>query len=73
LNHYLNVKHKYFKDIESGIKTFEVRTTNNRTFKINDTIILKDETTKKIITKTITYINDISIYNINNIVILAFK
>ena len=52
--HFLEIQDKYFKDIKSNIKTFEIRRCN-RDYKIKDILIL----------------NDLSIYNIDNILILG--
>ena len=68
--HHLDILDNYYIDIQRGLKTFEIRRTN-RNYKIGDTLILKNKTTQKTISKTINYINDLSIYNINNIVILG--
>ena len=68
--HHLDIKNNYYEDIQSGLKTFEIRRTN-RNYQIGDTLILKNEKTQKTIKKTINYINDLSIYNIKHIVILG--
>ena len=68
--HHLDILDNYYIDIQRGLKTFEIRRTN-RNYKIGDTLILKNKTTQKTIKKTINYINDLSIYNINNILILG--
>ncbi len=68
--HNLDIQDKYYNDVKNGLKTFEIRRTN-RNYKIGDTLILKNETTKKTIKKTICYINDLSIYNIYDILILG--
>lgn len=39
--HELKLSTKYFKDVEKGIKTFELRK-NDRDFKVGDTLILKE-------------------------------
>lgn len=68
--HYLKIQDKYFKDIKSGIKTFEIRK-NNRNYNIDDILVLENLKTKQTITKTIKYINDLSIYEINHIFVLG--
>jgi ASC-1-like (ASCH) protein len=68
--HHLDILDNYYIDIQRGLKTFEIRRTN-RNYKIGDTLILKNKTTQKTIKKTISYINDLSIYNIKHIVILG--
>ena len=39
--HELKLSTKYFKDVENGLKTFELRK-NDRNFKVDDTLILKE-------------------------------
>lgn len=68
--HFLEIQDKYFKDIKSNIKTFEIRR-YNRDYKIKDILILENLKTKEVIKKEIKYINDLSIYNIDNILILG--
>ncbi len=68
--HHLDIKNNYFEDIKSNLKTFEIRRTN-RNYQIGDTLILKNETTQKTISKTISYISHLKTYNINNILILG--
>jgi len=68
--HHLDILDNYYIDIQRGLKTFEIRRTN-RNYKIGDTLILKNKTTQKTISKTINYINDLSIYNIKHIIILG--
>ncbi len=70
MKHNLDIKDNYFEDIKSGLKTFEVRR-KNRNYQIGDTLILKNETTQKTISKTISYISHLKTYNINNILILG--
>lgn len=70
MNHFLEIQDKYFKDIKSNIKTFEIRKCN-RDYKIKDILILENLKTKEVIKKEIKYINDLSIYNIDNIIILG--
>jgi ASC-1-like (ASCH) protein len=72
MNHILNIQDKYFNDIKTGIKTFEIRK-NNKNYSINDNLTLVNLKTKEVMVKTITYITDISIYNINHILILGIK
>lgn len=72
MNHILDIQDKYFNDIKTGIKTFEIRK-NNRDYKIGDVLILVNLKTNETITKTIMYITDVSIYDIDNILILGIK
>jgi len=72
MNHILDIQDKYFNDIKTGIKTFEIRR-NNRNYLIGDNLTLVNLETNESIIKTITYITDISIYNINDILILGIK
>ena len=72
MNHILDIQDKYFNDIKTGIKTFEIRR-NNRNYSIGDDLTLVNLETNESIIKTITYITDISIYNINDILILGIK
>ena len=72
MNHILDIQDKYFNDIKTGIKTFEIRR-NNRNYLIGDNLTLVNLETNESIIKTITYIADISIYNINDILILGIK
>lgn len=68
--HYLDIQDKYFQDIKNEIKKFEIRRTN-RDYKIGDLLYLKNIETNEIIKKQITYINDLSIYDIKGILILG--
>lgn len=70
MNHNLEIQHKYFTDISSGIKSFEIRR-KNRDYKVGDTLILKSLETNETIKKEIKYICDLSIYNIDHILILG--
>jgi ASC-1-like (ASCH) protein len=72
MNHILDIQDKYFNDIKTGIKTFEIRR-NNRNYLIGDDLTLVNLDTNESIIKTITYITDISIYDINDILILGIK
>jgi hypothetical protein len=72
MNHILYIQNKYFNDIKTGIKTFEIRR-NNRNYLIGDDLTLVNLDTNESIIKTITYITDISIYDINDILILGIK
>lgn len=72
MNHILNIQDEYFNDIKTGIKTFEIRR-NNRNYQVNDILTLVNLKTNEVLIKTITYITDISIYNINDILILGIK
>ena len=70
MEHNLNIQHNYFLDVKSGIKTFEIRRTN-RDYNIGDILILKSLKTNKKIKKQIKYICDLSIYDIQHIIILG--
>ena len=72
MNHILDIQDKYFKDIKSGIKTFEIRR-NNKNYQLNDTLTLVNLKTNESIIKTIIYINDVSIYDLEHILILGIK
>lgn len=72
MNHILEIQDKYFNDIKTGIKTFEIRR-NNRNYSIGDDLTLVNLKTNESIIKTITYINDVSIYDLKHILILAIK
>ena len=72
MNHTLDIQDKYFNDIKIGIKTFEIRR-NNRNYQINDTLTLVNLKTNEVLIKTITYITDVSIYDIDYILILGIK
>jgi ASC-1-like (ASCH) protein len=72
MNHILDIQDKYFNDIKKGIKTFEIRR-NNRNYSIGDDLTLINLKTNESIIKTITYITDVSIYNIDYILILGIK
>lgn len=70
--HELLIQDKYFKDIKSGIKKFEIRR-NNRNYCVGNVLALENIKTKEIITKKIEYITDVSIYDLPNILILGIK
>ena len=72
MTHILDIQDKYFNDIKKGIKTFEIRR-NNRNYSIGDDLTLINLKTNESIIKTITYITDVSIYNIDYILILGIK
>jgi ASC-1-like (ASCH) protein len=72
LIHELLIQDKYFKDIKSGIKKFEIRR-NNRNYCVGNVLALENIKTKEIITKKIEYITDVSIYDLPNILILGIK
>ena len=72
MNHILDIQDKYFNDIKIGIKTFEIRR-NNRSYQVNDTLTLVNLKTNEVIIKTIIYINNASIYNLEHILILGIK
>tara|TARA_R110002012_G_scaffold94721_3_gene229390 strand:+ start:1788 stop:2003 length:216 start_codon:yes stop_codon:yes gene_type:complete len=70
LTHNLEIQHNYFTDISAGIKSFEIRRTN-RDYKVGDILILKSLKTNETIKKQIKYICDLSIYDIDHILILG--
>ena len=72
MNHILDIQDKYFNDIKIGIKTFEIRR-NNRNYSIGDNLTLVNLKTNEVLIKTITYITDVSIYDIDYILILGIK
>lgn len=72
MNHILDIQDKYFNDIKTGIKTFEIRR-NNRNYTVNDTLTLVNLKTNETLIKTIIYVTDASIYNLKHILILGIK
>jgi ASC-1-like (ASCH) protein len=72
MNYILEIQDKYFNDIKTGIKTFEIRR-NNKNYSIGDDLTLVNLKTNEVLIKTIIYITDISIYDINDILILGIK
>ena len=72
MNHILDIQDKYFNDVKSGIKKFEIRR-NNRNYSVNDTVTLVNLKTNEILVKTITYICDASIYDLKHILILGIN
>ena len=70
--HELLIENKYFNDIKSGIKKFEVRR-NNREYCVGNVLALENIKTKEIIRKEIEYISNCSVYDLPNIVILGIK
>jgi len=72
MKHFLYIQDKYYNDILSGIKDFEIRR-KNRNYKIGDLLVLKNLTTGKIIEKEIKYISDCSVYNVEELLILGLK
>ena len=72
MNHILDIQDKYFNDIKTGIKTFEIRR-KNRNYSIGDDLTLINLQTNESIIKKIIYITDVSIYNIDDILILGIK
>lgn len=72
MNHILDIQDKYFNDIKTGIKTFEIRR-NNRNYAVNDTLTLVNLETNETLVKTIIYVTDVSIYDLENILILGIK
>lgn len=72
MNHILDIQDKYFQDIKSGLKKFEIRR-NNRNYLIGDDLTLVNLKTNEVIVKTIIYINDVSIYDLKHILILGLN
>jgi ASC-1-like (ASCH) protein len=72
MNHILDIQDKYFNDIKIGIKTFEIRR-NNRNYSVNDTLTLVNLQTNETLVKTIIYVTDVSIYDLEHILILGIK
>jgi len=72
MNHILEIQDKYFNDIKTGIKTFEIRR-NNRNYSIGDDLTLVNLKTNEVLIKKITYITNLSIYDIDYILILGIK
>ena len=72
LTHELLIEDKYFNDIKSGIKKFEIRR-NNREYCVGNVLALENIKTKEVIRKEIEYITDVSIYDLPNILILGIK
>jgi hypothetical protein len=72
MNHILDIQDKYFNDIKSNIKKFEIRR-NNRNYLVNDTLTLVNIKTKEILVKKITYVCDASIYDLPNILVLGIN
>ena len=74
--HNLKIKPQYFKDVISGIKTFEVRK-NDRDFKVGDLMVLETYDNKRFtggyVNTKITYILDDPEYCKPGYVILGFK
>jgi ASC-1-like (ASCH) protein len=72
MNHILDIQDKYFNDIKTGIKTFEIRR-NNRNYQVNDVLTLVNLKTNETLVKTIIYVTDASIYDLPNILVLGIK
>ena len=72
MNHILDIQDKYFNDIKTGIKTFEIRR-NNRNYAVNDILTLVNLETNETLVKTIIYVTDVSIYDLKHILILGIK
>lgn len=72
MTHELLIEDKYFNDIKSGIKKFEIRR-NNREYCVGNVLALENIKTKEVIRKEIEYITDVSIYDLPNILILGIK
>jgi ASC-1-like (ASCH) protein len=72
MNHILDIQDKYFNDIKTGIKTFEIRR-NNRNYQVNDVLTLVNLKTNETLVKKIIYVTDVSIYDLSNILVLGIK
>jgi len=70
--HVLDIKNKYFQDIKSGLKTFEIRR-KNKNYQINDKLKFINLETKETIEKEIIYISEGAVYNLKNIIVLGIK
>lgn len=74
--HKLKIKPKYFNDVISGKKKFEVRC-NDRNFKVGDLIVLEEfknnRYTNRFLNCEITYILDDQEYLKENYVVLGFR
>jgi len=70
MKHKLHIQNKYFIDVKSGLKTFEIRQ-NNRNYKIGEVLIIKNLSKEKYLIKKIKYICSAEIYNLPNILILG--
>lgn len=74
--HELKIKPQYFKDVISGLKTFEVRK-NNRNFEVGDIITLREfengKFTGKSINVEIVYILNDEEYCKESYVVLGFR
>lgn len=75
--HNLKILPKYFADVKSGIKTFEIRF-NDRNYKVGDTLILREWTpeegyTGNVLQKEVVYLLDDSQYCKEGFVILGIK
>lgn len=72
--HCLKILPKYFNDVQSGVKTFEIRK-NDRDFKVGDYLLLeeylpdKEKYTGRKVEKKITYITDYA--QKNNYIVMA--
>ena len=70
--HNLLILDNYFQDIKKGIKNFEIRKKNPK-YSIGDVLVLENIKNGETLSKQIEYITDVSIYNINNIIIIGLK
>jgi len=70
--HNLLILDNYFQDIKNGIKNFEIRKKNAK-YSIGDVLVLENIKNGETLSKQIEYITDISIYDINNIIIIGLK
>ena len=75
-HHYVKILPKYFMDVESGIKTFEIRF-NDRGYKVGDILHLQEffggEYTGRVIEKVICYMIDNPEYCKEGFVVLGLN
>ena len=72
--HYLKILPKYFADVRTGVKTFEIRK-NDRNYKVGDTLFLREYEngyfTGNIVEAVVTYITDYA--QKDNYVVMAIE
>lgn len=75
-HHYIKIKPRYFMDIESGIKTFEIRF-NDRNYKVGDILYLQEfcggEYTGRELRREIVYMTDDPEYCKEGYVVLGLE
>lgn len=75
-HHYLKIKPKYYRAVESGIKSFEIRF-NDRDFKVGDVLHLQEycggEYTGRILVRKVCYMIDDTEYCKDGFVVLGLK